>query len=804
MTFSASRLVRQLLLFLLLFVLCVEAAAQQRTRVFGTVKDNDGAPIELASVRAMGQTALTLTNLKGEYSLWCNSTDSLRIVYSMIGYETRKRLLRSPGDSVRIDIVLPVYDPNNTLGTAVVTGQGRQTTTTQRIAKPDTKLAPSTTGNGVEEVIATQAGVSTHNELSSQYNVRGGSFDENCVYLNGIELYRPMLVRSGQQEGLSVINSDMVESIGFSSGGFEARYGDKMSSVLDITYKRPEAFEGSVQASMLGAGAYLGWGNKKVSLMTSVRYKTTRYLLGSMDTNGEYSPNFLDYQAYFSWRPNSRWSFDVLGNISDNHYNFVPSDRETKFGTMENAKSFKVYFDGQEKDYFRTYFGAATLTRHFNPNTFLALQFSAYSTQEHETYDIQGQYWLNEATSEEQLGVGTYLEHARNRLQARVLNTGLRFRTKLTAHTLQAGFNWTSETIHDNSREWEMRDSMGYSLPYDPQTLRLIYSLRSKEKISTSRIALFAQDTWRVHGKAGLFNLTYGLRLSHWNWNKETLVSPRISVGVIPSFSDNLTFRFATGFYYQAPFYKELKDTTLTQTGQAVVTLNRNIKSQRSIHFVLGADYVFKMGDRPFKFTAEAYYKALSHLIPYTVDNVRIVYYGRNESRGFAAGIDFKLYGEFVPGTDSWLTFSLMRTKEKIGGIWVPRPTDQLYNISLYFTDYFPGSTRWRFTMKAAFVDGLPFGPPRSDKSKQTHRAPAYKRVDVGMSYRLLKNEDKHIQRGIGRWFKNIWLGVDCFNLLGIDNVNSYYWVTDITNTQYAVPNYLTGRQVNARISFDF
>lgn len=776
--------------------------AQQRTRIFGMVKDDTGQPIELATVRVTGQNALTMTNLRGEYSLWCQSTDSVRVVYSMIGYETRRRLLRSPADSVRLDVVLPLYD-RSTLGTAVVTGQGVQTGTVQRITKPDTKLAPSTTGNGVEEIIATQAGVSTHNELSSQYNVRGGSFDENCVYLNGIEVYRPMLVRSGQQEGLSVINSDMVESIGFSSGGFEARYGDKMSSVLDITYKRPEAFEASAQASMLGAGAYVGWGNKRVSLMTSLRYKTTRYLMGTTDTDGEYDPSFLDYQAYLSWRPNARWSLDVLGNISDNQYNFEPESRETKFGTLEDAKTFKVYFDGKEKDFFRTFFGAATLTRHFNPDTYLALQLSSYATKEQETFDIQGEYWLNEATGQEQLGVGTYMEHARNRLRARVFNAGLRFRTKLTGHTVQAGMDWNRETIHENAREWEMRDSMGYSLPTDPETMRLIYSLRSKADISSTRLAFFLQDSWRFKTTAGLFNLTYGLRLSHWTWNKETLVSPRASIGLLPAFSDHWTFRFATGFYYQAPFYKELKDTVM-QAGMATVELNRDIKSPRSIHFVLGTDYTFRLDNRPFKFTAEAYYKAMSNLIPYTVDNVRVIYDGRNAAKGYAAGIDFKLYGEFVPGTDSWLTLSLMRTKEKIGTRWIPRPTDQLYNVSLYFTDYFPGSTRWRFTLKAAFADGLPFGRPHSERTEQTWRAPAYKRVDMGMSFRLLNNEDRHIALGMGKWVKNLWIGVDCFNILGIDNVNSYYWVTDINDNQYAVPNYLTGRQLNLRLSVDF
>lgn len=790
--------------FILFFLFCMTVlplSAQNRSRIFGKVVDEQGEPVELATVQVKSQNVVTVTNLKGEYTLYCTSQDSVAIVFSMIGHQTRRRLLHHPADSIRLDITLPSL--GSSFGEAVVTGEHIQTGTTQRIKPTDTHLMPSTTGNGVEEIIATQAGVSTHNELSSQYNVRGGSFDENCVYLNGVEVYRPMLVRSGSQEGLSVINPDMVERIGFSSGGFEARYGDRMSSVLDITYKRPETFEASANASMLGGGAYVGWGGKHLSLLTSVRYKTTRYLLGSSDTNGEYSPNFLDYQAYLSWRPNARWSLDIIGNISDNHYNFSPTDRETHFGTMQEAKTFKVYFDGQEKDQFRTLFGSFTLTRHFNPETFLALQVSSFNTRERETYDIQGQYWLNEATSQEQLGVGTYMEHARNRLSASVANVGLRFRTRLNRHTLQAGFNWQYESIKENSREWEMRDSMGYSLPYNPQQLALIYAQKSENETSTGRFELFAQDTWRFKNKVGLFNLTYGVRLSHWNWNKETIVSPRISLGLLPAFSDNLTFRLATGFYYQAPFYKELRDTTIVN-GISTVTLNRDIRSQRSIHVVAGGDYTFRVGGRPFKFTTEVYYKALSNLIPYSVDNVRIVYYGRNMTRGYATGIDFKIFGEFVPGTDSWLTFSLMTTKEKYNGVWIPRPTDQRYNLSLYFTDYFPGTENWSFTLKAALADGLPFGPPRSDRSRHTFRAPAYKRVDLGASYRLI-GEENH--RPLGRAWRHIhsaWVGVDVFNLLGINNVNSYYWVTDITNTQYAVPNYLTGRLFNVRLTIRF
>lgn len=791
----------RILLLCICLLTMTPSMAQKRCRIYGTIKDDEGSPIELATVRITGQAGFTAANLKGEYSIYCTSSDSVTIVFSMIGYETRKRTLSHPTDSVRLDIMLPALGVMN-LGTAVVKGQQLQTGTIQKIKPTDSKFMPSTTGNGIEEIIATQAGVSTHNELSSQYNVRGGSFDENCVYLNGVEVYRPFLVRSGQQEGLSIINSDMVESIGFSSGGFEARYGDRMSSVLDITYKRPEKFEASVQGSMLGANTYIGWGNQKFSIMGSVRYKTTRYLLGSLDTNGEYRPNFLDYQTYLSWRPNQRWSIDLIGNISDNRYNFEPEDRETRFGTMENAKTFKVYFDGKEKDEFRTLFGSLSVTRHFNPETYLALQMSSFSTREKETYDIQGEYWLNEATTQETMGVGTYLEHARNRLKANVLNTGIKFRTRLTGHTIQAGLNWQHESISENAREWEMRDSMGYSLPHQPDQLHLIYSLRSANDISTNRFEAYAQDSWRIKSKIGLFNFTYGLRLSHWDWNGETLFSPRASVGLLPSFSDHLTLRFATGFYYQPPFYKELRDTVMTN-GIATVRLNKDIKAQRSIHFVLGGDYTFRLLDRPFKFTTEVYYKALSNLIPYTVDNVRITYYGKNMSRGYATGIDFKLFGEFVPGTDSWLTFSLMSTKEKLNGVWMPRPTDQKYNLSLYFTDYFPGTDKWKVTLKAALADGLPFGPTHTGREQHRFRAPSYKRVDLGMSYRLLNNEDRHLY-GFGRHIKNIWLGLDAFNLLDINNINSYYWITDITNTQYAVPNYLTGQQINLRMSIDF
>lgn len=631
--------------------------------------------------------------------------------------------------------------------------------------------------------------------------MRGGSFDENSVYINNVEIYRPFLVRSGQQEGLSIINPDMVESIGFSTGGFEARYGDKMSSVLDIKYKKPKKFEANVAANLLGASAFVGFSTKKFSWSNGIRYKTNKYLLGSLDTKGEYQPNFLDYQTYLTYEPTKNWSIEVIGDISENHYNFYPEDRETKFGTMENVKSFKVFFDGQEKDVFRTYFGSLSISRKFGEKTKLSLIASAFHTNEQERYDIQGQYWLTQTETSENLGVGTYMEHARNYLKATVKSIKFALEHKTKKHDIQAGLTYRIENITEDSKEYEMRDSSGYSIPHTGEDLYMIYSLKAKNTLDANRLETYIQDTWRFSSKGEhtFFTLNYGIRFSHWNFNKESIISPRISLGIVPAFNHDVTMRFATGIYYQAPFYKELRDTT-TINGITYATLNNKIKSQRSIHFIAGFDYRFKMKDRPYKFTAEAYYKALSNLVPYTVDNVKIVYDASQQCSGHAMGLDLKLYGEFVPGTDSWVSLSLMNTRININGKSIPLPTDQRYSLNLFFTDYFPGTERWRMSLKLAFADGLPFGAPHRQLDEQPFRAPAYKRADIGMSYRLLNNE-KGDRKSI---FKNIWLGIDCLNLLGINNVNSYYWITDVTNQQYAVPNYLTGRQINIKASFEF
>lgn len=789
------------ILILQIFLVCSIAEVRAQTFTLqGRVIDENNLPIEFASVSCLKQGKMTMTSLKGEYNMQLHSADSVEIRFSMIGYRTKVRVLRRPRGKQTLQIVLHASDKE--LEEVTVTGSRIQTGQTQEIKKDDLKKIPSTTGNAVEELIQSQAGVSTHSELSSQYNVRGGSFDENSVYINNVEVYRPFLVRSGQQEGISVINPDMVEKIEFSTGGYEARYGDKMSSALNITYKRPKPFEASVSASLLGANAYIGLSNKKVAWSNGLRYKTTRNLLGSLDTKGEYDPTFIDYQTYLTYTPNKRWDIKFLGNISNNHYNFSPEDRETNFGTMENVKSFKVYFDGQEKDVFRTFFGSLGITRHFGEKTSLSLIVSAFHTREQEKYDIQGQYWLTQTETSDNLGVGTYFQHARNYLNAHVESAKLLLKTKQKSHDIEAAFTFKKEHIEENSVEYEMRDSSNYSIPHTGKDLYMIYSMRAKNVLSANRIEAYIQDAYRFKGsnEQTLYTLNYGVRLSHWSFTGETILSPRLSIGIIPAFNENVTMRFATGLYYQAPFFKEIRDTT-TVNGITYASLNKKAKSQRSIHFIAGYDYRFRMNNRQFKFTAEAYYKMLGNLVPYSVSNVKVVYYGENKCSGHAAGIDLKMYGEFVPGTDSWLSFSLMSTRMKLNGVSIPLPTDQRYAVNLFFTDYFPGTDKWKMSLKLAYADGLPFSAPHKELDSNSFRAPAYKRADIGLSYCLLNNADRHAKKNP---LRNAWLGLECLNLFGISNVNSYYWITDVTGQQYAIPNYLTGRQINFRLTVDF
>ena len=777
--------------------------------VKGRVIDDANEPVVAATVKVAGTSTGTFTNTDGVYRLSIAERDTLELVYSCIGFEeVRRKLIEANGE---LTINVRLRQNTKELKEVEVTEIKRQMETMQLISPESYRMSPDATGGSVEAVIATMSGVSSSNELSSQYSVRGGTYDENSVYINGIEVYRPQLISSGQQEGLSIINPDLVGSVGFSTGGFSAEYADKMSSALDLTYRQPEAFEGSVGVSLMGANLAIGQSSGKFSQLHGVRFKRNNSLLSSMETKGEYDPTFFDYQTNLNLRLGEKWSMSFLGNIAVNNYKFKPQNRTTTFGTVNDAKQFTVYFDGHEKDRFETFFGAFTLGYKPSKSTDLSLILSGFLTNELVTYDISGEYWLDQAGTggEEsvggELGVGRYHEHSRNRLRTSVFEMSLKGETRLKRHTLGYGLTLKRESVMERAREWERRDSAGYSLPFDPEALKVVYDLASKQDISSTRFSAFIQDTYRFNSSIGYFNVNGGVRMSYWSFNKEFIVSPRVSVGLVPERNNRWTFRLATGLYYQAPFYKEYRIQEVDAKGNTNVVLNKDIKSQRSFQFILGSDYTFRALNRPFKFSVEAYYKALSDLVPYEIDNLKMVYSGRNESSGYAMGLDLKLFGQFVPGSDSWISASLMNTQEDINGVKVPRPNDRRYGFALYFTDYFPKIPKLKFSLRGIFNDGLPQTAPRSTRDKGYFRTPAYKRVDVGLQYALLAPlKDGESRSGFLRNFKSIWLGLDVFNLLDISNVSSYYWVTDVNRIQYAVPNYLTRRQFNIRLTIDF
>lgn len=801
------------LIAVLLFI-CISTAlmGQKHVKITGYVRDSDGNPLELVNIRVKNTLNGAMTNEKGYYSLSLAPGDSIALIYSCLGYNKAERILPQVSTDMRLNVQMNYTSTE--LGEVSITAIRKQTTTLESMNADKVKLLPDPAGGSIESLVVTFAGVSSNNELSSQYSVRGGSYDENIVYVNGLEVFRPLLIRSGQQEGLSFINPDMTETINFAAGGFEARYGDKMSSVLDIVYKKPKTFEGSVSGSLLGANAYVGSSVGKFTQVTGFRYKTGRSLLGTLDTDAEYNPNFIDLQSYMTYQLAPKWEIDFLGNLAVNNYKFIPHTRETSFGTADSPHNFKVYFDGQERDKFQTLFGALTLKHTPNDHTEVGLQASAFNSREEEGYDISGEYWLSDsgatdpdAGSDDQAAqeVGRYHEHARNRLYSRVMNIGHYGMTRIKSNTLKWGATIQFEKINDKISEWEKRDSAGYSLPQLGNQVSVIKNLYSDNQIESTRASAYLQDAYKFRTKQGLFTLVGGIRGSYWSYNKEFIFSPRASLGFIPNFDQDLTLRFATGLYYQSPFYKELRMTEEDENGNEFTVLNNKLKSQRSIHFILGGDYTFRAVERNFKVTAELYYKKLDNLIPYTVDNVKLRYYGENCANGYAVGLDVKFFGEFVHGTDSWISFSLMKAQQTIRETTtVPMPNSQGYNISLFFQDYFPGYKRVKLNLKGVLSGGLPTTAPHTGYEDGYFRLPAYKRVDIGLSYQLAGGNDAIMDRGFFRHLKNIWLGLDVFNIFDMKNVSSYYWVTDVYNQQYAVPNYLTGRQLNVRLIIDF
>lgn len=802
------RITRTTYFFLLMLIMPVAVTAQ--VHISGKVLDSDSKPIEFATIRVAKSAIGTMSGIDGGYSLSVARQDTVEIIFSCLGYKERHQKLIKPEGNVTLTVKLS--DASTELQGVTVTEYRKQTDGMQNLDARALQQTTSVSGNGVEAMLSTVAGVSSKNEMSSQYSVRGGSYDENSVYINGIEVYRPLLISSGQQEGLSIINPNLVGNIQFSTGGFSAEYGDRMSSVLDITYRQPEAFEGTLSGSLMGAEASVGHNTGRFSQLHGFRFKRNASLLSSMDSKGEYDPTYIDYQTNLRFKINDKWNVAFLGNISSNDYKFKPTTRSTSFGISENVKEFTVYFDGEEHDKFETYFGALELNFQPSKSTAFTMLASGFLTNELVSYDISGEYWLDDAGTNDgdnsiggEIGVGKYLEHARDRLKASVFNIALKGHTGLNHNNLSYGLEYRRQKVYDRSNEWQLRDSAGYTVPHLSDRVRMVYNLRSYNDLETNKISFYAMDNFKWQTGIGLFSVNGGIRFSYWDFNKEFLVSPRISIGFIPERNSRVAMRLAGGLYYQSPFYKEFRITQTDADGNSYQTLNSNIKSQRSIQLILGSDYTFRAMDRPFKLTAEAYYKNLANLIPYELDNLKLVYTGVNASKGFITGIDFKLFGQFVPGTDSWISFSLMKTQETLNGVKVPRPTDQRYSVGLFFTDYFPKFPKLKFSLRGILSDGFPMTPPQVTRDVAWLRIPPYKRIDIGFQYQLVGAPTDGIRPyNFWRHFKNISIGLDVFNLLGISNVSSCYWVTDINNLQYAVPNYLTGRQFNVSLSVGF
>ncbi len=833
-------------ILILLLNLSFNSFAQQKAIVFGKITDEKNSAMGLVTVTLKGLIGGVISNKNGNYEIEIPANIDVVLQFSFIGYNLEERTLHLTSGT-RKEINQQMKISTTDLQDVVVVEEQLRESGLIKIDPKMARVTPGISGN-IEDVIKTMPGVSSNNEMSSQYSVRGGNYDENLVYVNGIEIYRPFLIRSGQQEGLSFVNSDLISSILFSAGGFDAKYGDKMSSVLDISYKRPQANAGSVTLSLMDANAHFEGVSRdnRISFLFGVRHKTNRYVLKGLDTKGDYSPSFTDFQGFVDYRVNEEWVVSFLGNIASNVYRLQPTDRDTRFGTINEAYRLKVYFDGQEKDSFETRFGA--LSAKFNPSPNLNIQFttSAFSTTESETFDIRGQYWIGQLETNfasddfgdviESQGIGTHLNHARNFLKAQVTSFEHSGQLYHDQQFLQWGFKFQHERINDRLSEWEMVDSAYFSIP-NPQgipgdpypensDLELFKSTKAKIDLNTNRVSGFMQNKWMLNDEKRL-SLTAGLRFNYWDFNEQFLFSPRMSISYKPAWKKDVLLRFATGYYYQPPFYKEIRNFD----GE----INPNIKAQKSIHFVGSADWNFVAWERPFKLSTAIYYKYLDDLIPYKIDNVRIRYLANNMAKGYATGIDLKINGEFVKGIESWASLSLMKTAEdikddfywiylnengllitpgfsneiatdslKIQPGYIPRPTDQRFNLSLFFQDYLPRNPSYKVHLRLVFGSRLPFGPPDSEKYKDVLRIPPYKRVDIGFSKQLISVKSQFAMNNPLRYFKSLWITAEVFNLLQINNTISYLWVKDVNSRQYAIPNYLTPRQLNIKIIATF
>lgn len=808
-----NKIIRRLFLFIVFTPLLCSFAKAQTCVVFGTVNDENNQPLEFVNVVLDDGISGTTTDATGYYTIPLKGKKHVTITASYMGYKDEVKTVSLENiDRKRVDFVLL---PSSTdLSTVVIEDNLVRSTSFSRIDPKAAQLLPSVS-NDIGALIKTLPGVASSNELSSQYSVRGGNFDENIVYVNGIEVFRPFLTRSGQQEGLSFVNSDLVSSISFSAGGFEARYGDKMSSVLDITYKKPTEFHASASLSLLSASANVEGKAGNFTYLAGFRQKTNTYLLGGMDTKGTYKPSFSDFQSLLSYSFNKKWELSLLANYSRNLYRFVPETRETKYGGLMEAYSLTVYMDGFEDDIFNSGLGALSLNYKPNDKTNISITASAYQSIEQENYDILGQYYIsllennigsdNVGNVAERMGEGAYLSHARNKYTSNIYIADLKGSSQVENHNIQWGLQYRFDDIFDVLNRWEYNDSAGFSVPTTPDsigytvpelqpdfTFELYSQAKATNYLQSNKMSAYLQDSWLIEGDNADFYIIYGLRSSYYDVNNELTFSPRLTFSVNPKWKYDMLFKFSTGYYNQTPSYREMRD----ENG----ILHTDIKSQISIHFVAALDWNLYIWNRPFKFIAETYYKYLDNLIPYTIDNVMIQYYPQQTTQGCAAGIDMKLTGELVRGVDSWISLSIMKTEERYkGGEYFPRPTDQLVNFSIFLQDYIPNYPQFKMQLNLTIGSGLPV----TTMTSPVIRYPMYRRVDIGFSWQVVSDVVKSKWNFLNN-FQDVALTFEILNLLDIQNTISYTWVTDVSGIKHGVPNYLTRIMPNFKLSVKY
>lgn len=809
-------------LVILLFLSAIASAQNLPTAVvYGKVIDEQNHPIEMANVIVTDLLVGQTTNSRGAYELQLLSDTTLIINYSFVGYETKQVTVRlKKGEKRKVDVVLK--STSTDLPDVVISNRAIDASSLTRLDAKQATLLPSM-GGGIENLIKTLPGVISNNELSSQYTVRGGNFDENLIYVNGIEIYRPFLVGSGQQEGLSFVNSRLVNNIEFSAGGFAVEYGDKMSSVLDVTYKKPRETAGSLTLSLLGAEAHVEGvtGNDKFSYLIGARYKNTSIALNMMETKGSYHPNFTDVQALFNYKLSDKWDVSLLGYYSKNQYDLAPQSSSAVTGMINAVLRLDVYFEGQEVDDYTTGLGAATFE--YKPNKDLSLKFitSAYSAYETETYDIFGEYWLGQVESSlgseqmgnvvSNMGTGAYLKHARNSFYAQVYNFDHKGTKVNGQNVFKWGLRYQRQNVDDVVNEWNLVDSAGYNLPHvidEPgvmptqlSDIQMDMYHKAHNTLGINNVDGFVQQslTFPVHDE-GEIVVTGGLRANYWGYNNKVYVSPRAGIAYKPEIDGrDLVVRLSGGVYNQTPFYREIRN----RDG----SLYKDAEAQQSYQVILGSDFKFRAWGRPFILTTEAYYKYLKNVIPYEIDNVRIRYYADQKAKGYATGLDFKINGEFVKGIDSWASLSLMRSREVIEGDtsgWHDRPSNQLLSFSLFFQDYIPYFPTWKVNLTLTFGTGMPVNDPVSDYFHPFRSYPAYRRVDIGFVKQLI-NEGSSFSKGNPlNYVKNMYVSMEVFNLLNISNTVSFTWVKDVYNNSWGINSYLTPRYVNIKLVTEF